>query len=73
MSSNYEIIQEFQDATKAEYDTFAFASGYLGSVVVDLLYYVPKAKRHEVLQELKARAEVARANASANQLSDMVQ
>ena len=69
VQTNLEIIQEFQNATRAEYGTSGFSSGYLGGLLGEVLECVPKAQRHVFLQSLKLEAERSRAEVATRELS----
>jgi len=44
-----EIIRELQDTTEKAFGSHAFSSGYLGSMVAELLAALPEKKRQEYL------------------------
>lgn len=48
------IVNEMTEATRTEYDSYAFAAGYLGTMVASLIAELPKHKQKEMILQLQA-------------------
>jgi hypothetical protein len=53
-------ISEVTDRTNEAYDGYAFAAGYLGSMLADVISELPKARRAELRDRLLAKAQEAK-------------
>ena len=53
-------INELTDRTNETYDGYAFAAGYLGSMLADVISELPKARRAELRDRLLAKAQEAK-------------
>lgn len=52
-----QAVNAMTDATYKAHDNYAYAAGYFGSLIADLVAQLPKAKRAEVRAQLLAKAE----------------
>ena len=52
-----QAVNAMTDATHKVYGDYAYACGYYGSVIADLISQLPKAKRAEYRAQLLAKAE----------------
>ena len=48
------IVNEMTDATRDHHDSYAFAAGYLGSMLAGLIADLPKHKQAEAIRTLQA-------------------
>jgi len=58
MSEFYGLVDEFVKVTKQSHDTYAYSSGYLQSLVGEMMQDLPKKKQKIYLDQM-ARAVVA--------------
>lgn len=63
------IVDEFQYASEANYGSFAYSSGYLGSMLMYALQELPKDRQASYLNDLKAQAEKMRSDVAMKTLS----
>ncbi len=48
------IVNEMTDTTRAHHDTYAFAAGYLSSLLASIIADLPKHKQAEAIRNLQA-------------------
>ena len=48
------IVNEMTETTRAHHDTYAYAAGYLSSMMADLIAALPKSKQAEAIRTLQA-------------------
>lgn len=48
------IVNEMTETTRAHHDTYAYAAGYLSSMMADLIADLPKSKQAEAIRNLQA-------------------
>jgi len=53
MSEFYGLVDEFVKVTKQSHDTYAYSSGYLQSLVEEMLRDLPKKKQKMYVDQLK--------------------
>jgi len=58
MSEFYGLVDEFVKVTKQSHDTYAYSSGYLQSLVGEMMQDLPK-KKQKIYWDQMARAVVA--------------
>lgn len=51
-----QAVNSMTDASYKNYGDFAYAAGYFGSMIADLVAQLPKAKRAEVREQLLRKA-----------------
>lgn len=50
------VIKEFIDVSKDKYGTYGYSSGYLESLLVDVIMELPKARREAYRSQLNNKA-----------------
>lgn len=51
------LVREFVDVSYKKFGAYSYSSGYLESLVVDILMELPKARRAEVREQLSRKAQ----------------
>lgn len=69
MANTTDLIQEFQEVTHEEYHSFSYSSGYLGSMLSQVLMELPKHRQAEYVNQLKAHIEKSRSDIAIRNLS----
>ena len=62
-----EVLREFTDATYKNYDSHAFAAGYLESMAVEMLRALPKREQTALINDMIRATEKQRQQAAKQQ------